>query len=230
MWRRDAQPGADAVDERTIADRHEDRAERQQVSAIHGVAEFGGHRACACRDPGIVAVHEKLDVVLGGVGIGAGTGVIEVLPHLENRGAECPHPGDLRPIGVARGEHHGRDAQRPSGVGDALAEVAGRGDYDRTIGAQPPLPCQGLHNHPGPTALERPDRVGGLDLDDDRHAGTRGEALVQVLRGVDKDGRDALAGQQDRVWGQRRVVDHEPPMPEGDRPAHTKTPEGTADP
>ena len=55
-----------------------------------------------------------------------------------------------------------------------------------------------MDGQPGPPTLERPDRVDRLHLDDDRATRALGQALVQVLGGVEEDRIDAAVGRPDR--------------------------------
>ena len=134
-----------------------------------------------------------------------GAGGVEVLPRRDDLGAEGAHPLDLARVRVARREHDGRDAEGAGGVGDALAEVAGRDAGDRAVGPDPPLPRQGPDRDPRPAPLERADRVDRLDLDDDRHAEPRRQPVVDVLRRVEEDRVDRGVRRADGV-GRRGPV------------------------
>ena len=84
----------------------------------------------------------ELDRVLRGVRLRRVAGHVEVLPRLDDPGAEGPHPLDLAAVGVARREHDGRDPEGPRGIGDALPEVAGRDAGDRPVGPILPSPAR----------------------------------------------------------------------------------------
>ena len=96
--------------------------------------------------------------------IGAGPGAVEVLADLEDLRAERAHPLDLASVRVARDVHDGRQAERASRIGDALAEVAGGGHDDRPFRADPARFGERVDGQPRAPALERADRVVRLDL------------------------------------------------------------------
>ena len=105
--------------------------------------------------------------------------------------AERPHPGTL-PRGDIRGDErvHG-GAARSGRVGQALAEVAGRG-------AHPGLSrIELLGEQPCPAPLEAPDRGLGLVLDDDLPSEGAGECVAHALGGVQKRRIDPVNGARD---------------------------------
>src|SRR3954447_22624433 len=97
------------------------------------------------------------------------TSRIEVVADRDNLRSERAHAGDLARVRVDRNEHDGRDPERTCGIRDALPEIARRRAHHRPIRGDPPLPRQRGHRRPGSAALEGADRVGRLDLHDDRY-------------------------------------------------------------
>ncbi len=206
--RRGAQPRPDPVDEGAVPDRHEDLRDGRQGARLDRVGHLEGHRPGTGRDPIVLPVDQQERVVLVDVGRGGGPGGIEVLPCLDDGRAEGAHPRHLAPIGMPRREDDRLDAERAGGEGDALPEIAGRGDDDRATRADPPLPRQGLDRDPRPAALERADRVDGLDLDDHGDAEPVREARVDVLRAARERGVDPGVGSADRGRGQVGGSEH----------------------
>ena len=128
--------------------------------------------------------------MLPGVGLGRYASVVEGFADGDDLCAERAHPLDLAGVRVAGGEDDGRDAEGSRGVGDALAEVPRRHAGDGSVRTDPPLPRQPVRDEPRAAALERADRVDGLDLDDDWHAERARQAVVDVLRRAGEGGVD----------------------------------------
>ena len=145
------EPRPDAVDQRAVADRDGGDRERRQLAGLDRVGHLERERRRAGRDPRVVAVDEQLGIVLGRVRLrGAVRASSKSSPASMTVAPSARIRAILAAVRVARREDDGRDAERPSGVGDALAEVAGRRDDDRPIAGRssPPPPGRG----PRPTS------------------------------------------------------------------------------
>ena len=222
------QPRADPVDQGPIADRDRGDARFRQVAGLDGIRDLEGHRRRAGRDPDVITVDEELDIVLGPVVVGRGSGGIEVVAGLDHLRAEGTHPVDLAAVRTARNEDDRGDTQCTRGVSDALAEVAGRHAQDRPIGGDAILGRETVDRQPRAATLKGADRVHRLDLDDDRDAEPAGQALVDVLGGTEESRVDPIAGGTDRRGVELGDRDHAGWLP--GHAADTKTLEGTARP
>ena len=134
-------------------------------------------------------------------------GLVEVAADQPQVGVERPDPVRLHGIDRGVAEHDGAHAGRPGRVGHALAEVAAGCHDDRPVTPDEALGRQTPDRQPRPAALERPDRVLRLDLDDDRVPGDRGQPGMDELAGRDELGGDDGDGRADRGGGEAVVGD-----------------------
>ena len=106
-------------------------------------------------------------------------GGVEVLPVLDQLGAERPHRSELDRIGVLGDADPGGDPEEPRGVRDRLPVVAGR---RRDQPAPPLLLAELRHEVHAAADLERADRLVVLVLHPDLGAEQLVETRVRIER------------------------------------------------
>ena len=190
-----AEPGADTDDQRAVADRDEGgRRAAGSAPRSRAVGQLDGEsrrrpwrptdprrRRAARRRPRSRSASD------------AARAASKSLALLDDARTEALDPAELRRVGVLVGEDDDRDTERPTGEGAALAEVAGRGDDERPVLPHPAVLGEVADGEPRPPALERPDRVDRLDLDDDRRPGALADRPSLTNWGTDEPGRRSRA-------------------------------------
>ena len=200
------------------------------MARLDGVGHLEREGGSAGRDAWIVAVDEELDRVLGGIRLGGGAGAVEVLPRLDDLGAECAHPLDLARLAW-------RDVNTMAGIPSARAAYATPWPKlpaeTQAIGRSGPIlpsPARALTATHVPRPLN--ERI-GLTVSTLTMTGTprrRDRPVVDELRGVGKARVDPVTGRADGVGREGRDADQRGLVAPTLFPAHTETPEGTAGP
>jgi hypothetical protein len=184
------QPARDAGDERAVTDRKNDGVHRL------GAAELDADGAGTLADLGVLAVLDKPAVgPARGVCPRGELGLLDVDAADPDHRAEGAHPVQLGRVDVLGDEHLRGHAACSRGVGDGLAEVAGRGAHQRQA------LLQAVNQELSPAALEAAQRVERLDLDKHPPAQCRRHIVVNELRAVPEHRGDDPGGPLDAVDG-----------------------------
>ena len=196
--RRVPEPRSDAVEERAVADRHAGDDRHRQRAGRRRVRDLERERRGARRDPRVVAVDQERAHARSAA-------YASDAPRASSKSSPCSitvAPSARMRATFARLARV--EQNTTAGTPSARAAYATPwpklpADTHTTArsGRHGPLPCQRRHRDPRPAALERADRVDRLDLDDDRDTKARGQALVDVLRGVGEDRVDATGSGAD---------------------------------
>jgi len=171
------QPAPDAVDQRAVADRHEDRVER-----LGPGRQLDRHSPGTLGDRRFAPIDHQAIALLCGEIAGVFPGGVEVRAAQVDRRAEAAHPRHFQRVGRLGGEDVERDTALARGVGEPLPEIPGRGADERRA-----VIAELLHEEIGAAPLEGANRIGDLDLADEAHTEPRRQPLQQELRRIAED-------------------------------------------
>jgi len=179
--------GADACDQRAVAERDEDG-----VDGIVHPRQLERDCACTLRDGGEGAVLDEQRARLLRVNTCGLFGRIEILAFEHDLRAERAHPFHLDRAGVDGCENSDAMASLSRRVRHALAEVAGAGAH-KAVGRN----LDPEHEVVGAASFEGSDGVEAFHLEHGGDPEVSAERLALVLRRMQEDRIDDLGGLRD---------------------------------